>query len=77
MLLHLIICLQVLSKGGPTPQCTVLFSIADRKISTVSSSGLLDALNIGSTKVIGQAVGQDSETGENVVYSQVRVKQRS
>ncbi|KAK3103291.1 hypothetical protein FSP39_018237 [Pinctada imbricata] len=61
---------QVLSKGGPTPQCTVLFSINDRRISTVSSSGLLDALNLGTTRVIGQAVGQDSETGETVVYSQ-------
>jgi hypothetical protein len=62
-----------LSKGGPTPQCTVEFSIKNSKISTVSSSGMLEALVLGSTTVIGQAVGQDPETGERVVYSQVNL----
>ncbi|XP_021353376.1 nuclear pore membrane glycoprotein 210-like isoform X2 [Mizuhopecten yessoensis] len=61
---------QVLSKGGPTPQCTVLFSIASDDIALVSSSGLLDAQELGSTRVIGQAVGQDPETGETIIYSQ-------
>ncbi|XP_060082895.1 nuclear pore membrane glycoprotein 210-like [Ylistrum balloti] len=61
---------QVLSKGGPTPQCTVLFSIANDDIALVSSSGLLDAQELGSTRVIGQAVGQDPETGETIIYSQ-------
>ncbi|CAC5367420.1 NUP210 [Mytilus coruscus] len=61
---------QVLSKGGPTPQCTVQFSIKNRKVSSVSRSGVLEAMELGSTVVIGQAVGQDPETGETVAYSQ-------
>ncbi|XP_053384665.1 nuclear pore membrane glycoprotein 210-like [Mercenaria mercenaria] len=59
---------QVLSRGGPRPQCTVLFSIKNSKIATVSSSGLLDGQSLGTTRVIGQAVGQDPETGETVIY---------
>ncbi|XP_048780768.2 nuclear pore membrane glycoprotein 210-like isoform X2 [Ostrea edulis] len=64
---------QVLSRGGPTPQCTVLFSIGDSNIADVSSSGLLDAQNLGTTTVLGQAVGQDPETGETIIYSQDQV----
>ncbi|XP_052692934.1 nuclear pore membrane glycoprotein 210-like [Crassostrea angulata] len=64
---------QVLSKGGSTPQCTVLFSIRDSNIADVSSSGLLDAQNLGTTTVLGQAVGQDPETGETIIYSQDEV----
>lgn len=64
---------QVLSKGGSTPQCTVLFSIRDSNIADVSSSGLLDAQNLGTTTVLGQAVGQDPETGETIIYSQVSI----
>lgn len=67
----LLCLLQVLSRGGPRPQCTVVFSIRDSSIATVSSSGLLDGQSLGSTRVIGQAVGQDPETGETVIYSQV------
>jgi len=63
--------LQVLSRGGPRPQCTVVYSIRDNSVSTVSSSGLLDGQALGTTQVIGQAVGQDPETGETVIYSQV------
>ncbi|KAK3608986.1 hypothetical protein CHS0354_020538 [Potamilus streckersoni] len=64
---------QVQHKGGPSPQCTVVYEIHNSKISTVSSSGLLDAQSLGSTSVVGQAVGQDQETGEMVVYSQDEV----
>ena len=63
--------MQVLAVGGPQPQSTVQFSIDDSDISTVSSSGLLEAMSLGTTKVIGKAVGVDSLTGEPVVYSQV------
>ena len=62
---------QVLSRGGPSPQCTVVYHIINDKIASVSSSGLLDALALGTTRVTGQAVGQDPETGESVIYSQV------
>ena len=63
---------QILSRGGPSPQCTVVYHIKNDEIASVSSSGLLDALSLGTTRVTGQAVGQDPETGESVIYSQVR-----
>jgi hypothetical protein len=50
----------------------VQFSIEDFGISSVSTTGLLEALALGTTKVVGKAVGVDSLTGEPVVYSQVR-----
>ncbi|XP_055899109.1 nuclear pore membrane glycoprotein 210-like [Biomphalaria glabrata] len=62
--------LQVLAFGGPQPQSNVEFSIMDKHISTVSTGGLLEAQEIGQTKIIGKAVGTDSLTGEKVVYSQ-------
>ncbi|XP_041366942.1 nuclear pore membrane glycoprotein 210-like [Gigantopelta aegis] len=61
---------KVLAVGGPQPQSTVEFSIVDGKISSVSSNGLLEALTLGTTRVIGKAVGNDPLTGELVVYSQ-------
>ncbi|WAR01840.1 PO210-like protein, partial [Mya arenaria] len=61
---------QVLSRGGPRPQCTVEYSIRNSDIALVSSSGLLKAQELGATRVVGQAVGQDPETGGTVVYSQ-------
>ena len=69
--IELLLLQQVLSRGGPRPQCTVVFRIYDNNIALVSSSGLLNAKALGTTKVIGQAVGQHPETGETVIYSQV------
>ncbi|CAL1542005.1 unnamed protein product, partial [Lymnaea stagnalis] len=62
--------LQVLAFGGPQLQSNVEFSVQDSRISTVTGGGILDALDIGSTKVIGKSVGTDSVTGEKVIYSQ-------
>ncbi|RUS72155.1 hypothetical protein EGW08_020082, partial [Elysia chlorotica] len=62
--------LQVLAFGGPQPQSNVEFSILDSRISTVTGGGMLEAMEIGSTRVVGRAVGTDPITGEKVVYSQ-------
>ncbi|KAL8601946.1 hypothetical protein ACOMHN_008438 [Nucella lapillus] len=61
---------QVIAVGGPQPQSTVQFSIKDSSVSSVSSSGLLDALTLGVTRVVGKAVGVDTLTGQTIVYSQ-------
>ncbi|XP_067655062.1 nuclear pore membrane glycoprotein 210-like isoform X1 [Haliotis asinina] len=61
---------QVRATGGPQPQSTIEFSIIDSTISSVSSSGLLEGLELGTTRVVGKAVGTDPITGETVVYSQ-------
>ena len=70
---ELCLLLQVIAMGGPQPQSTVQFSIDDSDISSVSSSGLLEALALGTTRVVGKAVGVDPISGETVVYSQVRI----
>ncbi|XP_071099780.1 nuclear pore membrane glycoprotein 210-like isoform X2 [Haliotis cracherodii] len=61
---------QVRAMGGPQPQSTIEFSVMDSSISTVASSGLLEGLELGTTRVVGKAVGTDPITGETVVYSQ-------
>nr|KAG5685485.1 hypothetical protein BaRGS_003378 [Batillaria attramentaria] len=65
--------IEVIATGGPQPQSNVQFSILDSGISSVSSSGLLEALSLGTTRVVGKAVGVDPLTGESVVYSQMPV----
>ena len=61
---------QVTAYGGPQPQSNIEYSIGDQDIADISSSGLVDALELGHTRVIGKAVGYD-DTGRTVVYSQV------
>lgn len=63
---------QVIALGGPQPQSIVQFGVLDDKVTSVSSSGLLTALSLGTTKVVGKAVGLDPISGESVIYSQVR-----
>ena len=62
---------QVTAYGGPQPQSNIEYSIGDQDIAQISSSGLIDGVNLGDTKVIGKAVGYDSDTGRSVIYSQV------
>ena len=61
----------MLAFGGPQPESTVEYSIEDDSISSVSSNGLITALALGETRVVGRAVGLDSVTGEKIVYSKV------
>ncbi len=65
-------CPQVTAYGGPQPQSNIEYSIVDGSVADISSSGLVDALELGRTVVVGKAVGYDSDTGARVVYSQVR-----
>lgn len=64
---------QVTAYGGPQPQSNIEYSIGDVDIAEISSSGLVDAQDLGHTKVVGRAVGYDADTGRRVVYSQVRM----
>ncbi|CAH1786082.1 unnamed protein product [Owenia fusiformis] len=65
--------LQITAYGGPQPQSSIEYTIEDTTIGTISSSGLIEGLEVGKTKVIGKAAGRDSETGKMVVYSQDEV----
>ncbi|XP_077992157.1 nuclear pore membrane glycoprotein 210-like [Glandiceps talaboti] len=61
---------QVRSHGGPQPQAHIQYSIGDDQIATINGSGLINAVALGHTKVIGTAQAFDTETGETVTYSQ-------
>ena len=63
---------QVIANGGPQPQSTIEFAIKDEKIGRISNTGLIDALELGTTTIVGRAVGLDADN-TRVVYSQVRV----
>ena len=56
--------------GGPQPESTIEYSIKSDSIASVSSGGLINALGLGVTTVIGKAVGLGADSGM-VVYSQV------
>lgn len=62
---------QVSSTGGPQPQAHIEFSMQAGSIASVSSAGLVEALQLGNTTLVGRAVGTDPESGTLTVYSQV------
>ena len=57
--------------GGPQPQSSIEFTIESEDIATISHSGLVDAKEVGVTRVIGRAVGYEGDSGRVIVYSQV------
>ncbi|XP_074660511.1 nuclear pore membrane glycoprotein 210-like [Tubulanus polymorphus] len=61
---------QVTSYGGPQPQSTIEYTIQSTDVAKVSNGGLIEALELGNTTVIGRAVGVDPETGDKIIYSQ-------
>jgi hypothetical protein len=63
---------QVLAVGGPQPESTVEYVMDDGEIALVSSNGLITAMALGDTRLIGRAVGQDPINGKEIIYSQVR-----
>ena len=62
--------MQVTAHGGPQPQSTIEFTIQSATIAEISNSGLIDAMALGQTRVIGRAVGYEAETGRRIVYSE-------
>lgn len=64
------VCHQVTAHGGPQPESTIDFSLDNVTVAQVSSSGLIEALELGTTTLHGRAVGMDPHSGM-VVYSQV------
>ncbi|KAI0234236.1 Nuclear pore membrane glycoprotein 210 [Lamellibrachia satsuma] len=64
--------LQVTARGGPQPESTIEYTIQSDSIASVSSGGLINALDLGVTRVIGKATGHGSHSGM-VVYSEDEV----
>ncbi|XP_064601442.1 nuclear pore membrane glycoprotein 210-like [Liolophura sinensis] len=65
--------INVYASGGPSPSSSIEFYMTDEDTAQVSAGGLLTALELGVTQVIGKAVGHDPATGELIVYSQDQV----
>ena len=57
--------------GGPTPQTATVFNVANQTVATVSSVGLVEAMNLGSTNLTGVVQVADPQNGQTFVYSKV------
>ena len=64
------VCQQVLASGGPQPESTTEFSIADSTVGAISQNGVIEARAIGQTMIGARAVGFDAQS-RYVVYSEV------
>ena len=62
---------QVRSTGGPSPQAATSFSVANRTVATVSTVGLVEAWELGSTNVTGVVQAADPIKGQTLMYSKV------
>ncbi|XP_062541443.1 nuclear pore membrane glycoprotein 210 [Armigeres subalbatus] len=61
--------LQVYSKGGPTPDTNIVYSVQHQDIISIES-GLVAGLKIGHSKVTGRCVGVNPSTGAQIVFSE-------
>lgn len=61
--------LQVYSKGGPTPDTNIVYSVQYEDIISIDS-GLVSGLKIGHSKVTGRCVGVNPSTGAQIVFSE-------
>ncbi|XP_006870531.1 PREDICTED: nuclear pore membrane glycoprotein 210 [Chrysochloris asiatica] len=66
--------MQVTSEGGPQPQSNILFSVSDKSVASVSSTGLVQGLAVGNGTVSGVVRAVDAETGKVIIVSQDRVE---
>lgn len=62
-----------MSSGGPQPDAIVKYSLENEDLATCSSNGIIDAVQIGRTKLFARAVGIDRLTGKSRVYSQDQI----
>ena len=60
----------MLASGGPQPESTTEFSIADSTVGAISQNGVIEARVIGQTTIHARAVGFDAQS-RHVVYSRV------
>ena len=60
----------MLAAGGPQPESTVEFHVADTAVGVISQNGVIEARSIGQATINARAVGFDVHL-QHVVYSQV------
>uniref|UniRef100_A0AAG5DFW4 BIG2 domain-containing protein n=1 Tax=Anopheles atroparvus TaxID=41427 RepID=A0AAG5DFW4_ANOAO len=61
--------LQIYSKGGPTPDTNIVYSVQNLNVIDVES-GVATGLRIGRSKVTGRCVGVNPSTGAQFVFSE-------
>lgn len=60
---------QVRSTGGPSPQAATVFNIANQTVATVSSVGLVEAQQLGTTNLTGLVQAADPAKGQTLLFS--------
>ncbi|XP_055645354.1 nuclear pore membrane glycoprotein 210 [Toxorhynchites rutilus septentrionalis] len=61
--------LQVYSKGGPSPDTNIVYSVQHNEIISIES-GVAYGLKIGRSKITGRCVGTSPTTGAQIVFSE-------
>ncbi|XP_039450976.1 nuclear pore membrane glycoprotein 210 [Culex pipiens pallens] len=61
--------LQIYSKGGPTPDTNIVYSVQNQDIISIES-GLVSGLKIGHSKVTGRCVAINPTTGAQIILSE-------
>ncbi|XP_049299266.1 nuclear pore membrane glycoprotein 210 [Anopheles funestus] len=61
--------LQIYSKGGPTPDTNIIYTVQNLDIIDVESN-FASGLKIGRSKVTGRCVGMNPTTGAQIVFSE-------
>lgn len=61
------------SQGGPRPHSTTAYGVENVTVAEVTSGGLITAKVVGKTVVQGKARGYDAQTGNEIIYSTVRI----
>jgi len=64
------------STGGPRAHSTTVYSVDNRTVAEVSNAGLITAMVVGTTRVVGKAQGYDQESASEIVYSSVSLYTR-
>ncbi|XP_049546523.1 nuclear pore membrane glycoprotein 210 [Anopheles darlingi] len=61
--------LQIHSKGGPTPDTNIIYSVQKLDVIDVES-GVVSGLRVGRSKVTGRCVGTNPTTGAQIIFSE-------
>ncbi len=64
---------QVRVVGGPQPDSTLEFALANSKVAENRGVGLVEALTLGSTRLVARAVGVNKVTKKKITYSEDQV----
>lgn len=61
--------LEITSKGGPKPDSSIIFQIANSDILSIEGS-VVEGLKVGKTKVIGRSIGINPTDGSQIVFTE-------